>query len=197
MRSAAVSNGLNRRAQLFTDSLAAKIRGRGIKRLIAACPNCYYKLREILNPLGVEISSIYEVIDFPKSRQEDLPQCTIHDSCPDRFEGIFAAQTRDALEKKGYQIVEMDHIRRDSPCCGSGGQISHFRPDLAEKLVKGRLEEAKASGAQILVSYCLSCVLNFARIESDVTVRHVMNLLLEIDEDYTGVKKRAAEIFTG
>ncbi|QGZ99245.1 (Fe-S)-binding protein [Dehalobacter restrictus] len=189
--------GLTDRAQRYTDFLIEKITGHGIKRLITACPNCYYLLRETLKSTGVEILTIYEVVDFPDNSQGNLPKCTIHDSCPDRFEGIFARQTRAALKNYGVEIVEMANILQDSPCCGSGGQISHFRPDLADKLVHNRLEEAKHTGAQILVSYCLSCVLNFARIDidSELTVRHVLNLLLGVDEDYTDVKKQAAKIF--
>ncbi|WP_353852639.1 (Fe-S)-binding protein [Dehalobacter restrictus] len=187
--------GLLDRAQQYTDSLIEKITQLGIKRLIIACPNCYYQLRETLKSTGVEIFTIYEAVDFPENSQEPLPKCTIHDSCPDRFDGVFARQTRAALKDCGFEIVEMANIFKDSPCCGSGGQISHFRPDLADKLVKDRLVEAKHTGAEILVSYCLSCVLNFARLESELAVRHVLNLLLGVDEDYADVKKRAAKIF--
>lgn len=187
--------GLVDRAQQYTDSLIQKIAQKNIKRLIVACPNCYYQLRETLQSTGVEICTIYDVIDFPVNVQRELPKYTMHDSCPDRFEGIFAQQTRTALKNYGYELAEMEHILRDSPCCGSGGQISHFRPDLANKLVKDRLEEADHTGTKLLVSYCISCVLNFARVQSDLTIRHVLNLLLDIDEDYSDVKKRAAAIF--
>ncbi|NLL51397.1 MAG: (Fe-S)-binding protein [Peptococcaceae bacterium] len=187
--------GLNDRAGKFTNSLVEKITDRGIKSLIAACPNCYYELKARLQPLGVKILTVYEALDFSLGSQTDLPPCTVHDSCPDRMEGKFARQTRNALQNRGYKIVEMSNILQHSPCCGSGGQLSHFRPDLADKLVRDRLTEAENSGAQILASYCMSCVLNFARLESGLKVRHVLNLLLGIDEDYTEVKKRAAEIF--
>ncbi|NLO98056.1 MAG: (Fe-S)-binding protein [Peptococcaceae bacterium] len=187
--------GFRYRASQFTDSLVTKIEKLGIKSLVTACPNCYYKLKKALQPLGVRLFTVYETIDFPPGMQIDLPRCTIHDSCPDRFDGLFAAQARTALRNQGYKLVEMANILRDSPCCGSGGQVSHFRPDLADNLVINRLTEARNSGAEILVSYCMSCVLNFARLATDLKVRHVMNLLLGIDEDYSEVKKRAAAIF--
>lgn len=187
--------GLLDRAQRYTDFLIEKINRQGIKRLITACPNCYYRLRETLKSTGIEIITVYEVLNFPINSLGDYPKCTIHDSCPDRFEGIFARQTRAALKNCGFEIVEMARILQDSPCCGSGGQISHFRPDLADKLVQDRLEEARHTGVKMLVSYCLGCVLNFARVESEFTIRHVLNLLLGVDDDYADVKKRAAEIF--
>ena len=121
--------GLRARAGKFTNYLVEKITAKGIKSLIAACPNCYYKLKATFQPLGVKIFTVYETLDFPWSSRTDLPLCTIHDSCPDRMEGIFVRQTRKVLQHMGYRIVEMSNILQDSPCCGSGGQISHFRPD--------------------------------------------------------------------
>ncbi|WP_353853015.1 (Fe-S)-binding protein [Dehalobacter restrictus] len=187
--------GLSDSAHQFSNSLIDKIVQKEVKRLIVACPNCFYRLRETLKSTGVEISTIYEVLDFSGITSGKLTKCTIHDSCPDRFEGILAQQTRDTLKSCGYEIKEMTNIRENSPCCGSGGQIAHFQPDLADKLVKGRLEEANSTGTEMLVSYCLSCTLNFSRFDSKLKRRHVLNLLLGVDEDYTEVNNQLNEVF--
>lgn len=187
--------GLLARSQKLDHRLAEQVQQKGIKRLVTACPGCYYKLREIFQPLGVKILTVYEVLDL-KEGVPDLPAlCTVHDSCPDRQEGIFAEQVREALRKAGYSLVEMTQNRNEAPCCGSGGQISHFRPDLAEELVQERLAAASETETRILVGYCLSCVLNFARIPSRLLIRHALNLLLGYDEDYAGIKARAAQIY--
>ncbi|NPV30098.1 MAG: (Fe-S)-binding protein [Firmicutes bacterium] len=188
--------GLRQRAEQAARSLMNKMAHIGVKRVIVACPGCYYHLRHLLEQEGIEVLTVYEVLDFQRQMPENAPLCTVHDSCPDRFEGIFAAQVREALRKDGYELVEMPFSGRDAPCCGSGGQVSHFRPELAEKLVEKRLSEAEKSGAEILIAYCLSCVLNFAGKPSGIKARHALNLLLGHEEDYSDVKARALQIFT-
>lgn len=205
--------GLEYRGANNRDRLREKISRLGIKRIVVACPNCYYELRKAQFDQIVELITIYEVLKEPGSRFKNSNEyrgraevsvakkiplsCTVHDSCPDRFEGVFAKQAREALEENGYQIVEMEHSHQRTICCGSGGQISHFRPDFAEQFVNIRLEEAEKTGADQLVAYCHSCVLNFGKNPSGIKVRHVLNLLLDFEEDYSGVKNKTREMFEG
>jgi Fe-S oxidoreductase len=187
--------GLSRRAEQVAGALTGKIAQIGVKRLIVACPGCYYRLREVLSLQGLELVTVYEVLGTQQKRSNAAASYTVHDSCPDRGAGIFAGQVRKALSNCGCSLVEMRHSRDEAPCCGSGGQITHFRPDLAEALVNKRLEEAKETEANTLVAYCLSCVLNFASRPSGLQVKHALNLLLGYDEDYAGVKARARQIY--
>jgi Fe-S oxidoreductase len=93
----------------------------------------------------------------------------------------------------------MEHNHDLTICCGSGGQVSHSRPDLAEKLVRCRLDEAEESGALVLTGYCLGCVLNFARIpnEKKMKIQHVLDLLFGLEADYSEVKANAKKMFAG
>lgn len=184
--------GLLSREEESLNKLRNKITRFGVQRIVAACPGCYYHLRQVLD---LEVLSIYEVLNFEGKPSREQAVCTIHDSCPDRFEGIFAKQVRRLLQDSGYSVVEMAASGIDSPCCGSGGQVSHFRPELAERLVNSRLSEAEKTGADFLVAYCLSCVLNFAARPSALKVRHALNLLLGCDEDYTEVKAKVLRVF--
>ncbi|GEA16879.1 (Fe-S)-binding protein [Moorella sp. E306M] len=186
--------GLKERGENFTAFLKDKLKKLGVRLLVTACPNCFYELRNRLAPEGIEVRTIYENWG-PGAAGKGL--ITIHDSCPDRHEGIFARQVRKALRNSGYQLVEMEHHGPNTFCCGSGGQISHFRPDLAMALTDRRLEEASDTGAGILAGYCLSCVLNFARAASGFRVRHVLDILLGQEEDYSEIKKRAKALFSG
>jgi fumarate reductase (CoM/CoB) subunit B len=187
--------GLSRRSDQALSALAGKIEQIGVRRLVVACPGCYYHLSEIMRRQGVELLTAYEVLDNKGPRPNSSGSLTVHDSCPDRAAGIFAGQVRQALSHCGYSLVEMSRTRDEAPCCGSGGQLSHFRPDLKEALVNQRLEEAGETGASILVAACLSCVLNFADRSSGLQVKHALNLLLGYDEDYTGVKARARQVY--
>jgi len=194
--------GLRSRGDAYIYSVTTKLQHLKVKSLITACPNCYYQLRPVLKDSEIKLMTIYETLNRSKlcglpEKNTGKPLVTMHDSCPDRFDGIFAGQTRKALTQKGFALVEMEHKRRTTLCCGSGGQVTHFQPELAEELVKSRVQEAERSGAQILASYCLGCVLNFTKIPGKPKIRHVLNLLLDLEQDFAGLKAKANQMFEG
>lgn len=194
--------GLQTRSEEFTSYVKAKLIKLKVKTLVIACPNCYYQLRSILEDLDIKLLTIYEALDRSNFysntlKGNSIKTVTVHDACPDRFEGIFANQVRRALVQKGFVLVEMEHTRNTTVCCGSGGQLRHFQPDLAEKITNQRLHEANMSNAQILSAYCLGCVLNFTNTQGNQKVQHVLNLLLDLEQDYTGLKIKAKGLFEG
>lgn len=189
--------GLEARAGNFTHRLVDKLTKLKIKNLFIACPNCYYLLKQKLSNSHIKLLTVYEGLEstkLPGSRDQII---TVHDSCPDRHEGIFAAQARQALTLKGYTVKELPSCRETSICCGSGGQVTHFRPDLADQLVSLRWQELEQNPASIVAAYCLGCVLNLAKVPNSKKVQHVLNLLLDVEQDFTGVKAKAKEIFEG
>lgn len=194
--------GLRDREKKYVDTVKAKIRDLKIETVIAVCPNCFYQLGPIFKEMGIKLLTVYEALEnlsvFNQTNVLDQKyRVTVHDSCPDRFEGIFASQVRSALQKKGYQLIEMEHNKKTSTCCGSGGEVSHFNPEMADSRVKARLDEAENSGAQILAAYCLSCVLNFGRSSNKIQSKHVLNLLLDVEQDFEGLKKKSKMMFEG
>ncbi|WP_019850019.1 (Fe-S)-binding protein [Desulfitobacterium sp. PCE1] len=194
--------GLKEREARFIQGLKDKLRRLKVKKLIFACPNCYYQLQSMALEMGIAIQTIYEALEDSELVNVPLEEqhrkvVTVHDSCPDRAAGKFAGQARKALALKGYSLVEMEHNRDRALCCGSGGQVSHFDPELAQSLVQARLREVEASEAEILAAYCLGCVLNLSKNQNQIPVQHVLNLLLEFEQDFVGLKRRAQSLFEG
>lgn len=192
-----VQMGLAARAETLKDKLHEFAEKRKITRLVTACPGCYYELKQVFAAGGISIQTVYETLDFESLVKPEPLFCTIHDACPDRFEGRFASQVRQALIRCGYSLTEMEHSKERGICCGSGGQLSHFQPELTEELVKLRLAEARLSGADVLAGYCLSCVLKFDVYRSPVPVTHALNLLLKQPEDFRSAKEKAGKMFAG
>ncbi|WP_191966049.1 (Fe-S)-binding protein [Oryzomonas japonica] len=141
------------------------------------------------------IQTVYEVLDFGNGKRNDGRRCAVHDSCPDRVAGLFGSQVRTLLEQSGFTTVEMLHSKANTICCGSGGQLSHFRPDLVDELVEQRHAEFQQTDADILAGYCMSCVLKYDAMLPSIPVTHALNLLLELEPDYSGVKERARRMF--
>lgn len=189
--------GLHERLQLFQDRLRTYAHEHEIKRIITACPGCYYDLDKVFQSSGVIIQIVYEALDFKKNQSSTQVSCTVHDSCPDRFSGLFGSQVRIALQQQGAATPEMQHFGKTTICCGSGGQLSHFRPDFVDELVVQRQAEFMQTGADCMVAYCLSCVLKYDSMPSDLPVTHALNLLLDLEPDYRGAKQRAIDMFEG
>jgi Fe-S oxidoreductase len=61
----------------------------------------------------------------------------------------------------GLELVEMERTREYSWCCGAGGGVQEAYPEFSRWTAAERIAEARAAGAQALVSACPWCVGNF------------------------------------
>lgn len=62
----------------------------------------------------------------------------------------------------GLALVEMERIREYSWCCGAGGGVREAYPEYSHWTAAERLAEARATGAEAVVSACPWCERNFA-----------------------------------
>jgi Fe-S oxidoreductase len=84
---------------------------------------------------------------------------TFHDPCRlGRHLGVYDAP-RTAMRELGIDVLEMPRNREFAECCGTNGW-SHC--GAANKHIQTeRLREAKATGAEVLVTACLKCQIHF------------------------------------
>lgn len=69
---------------------------------------------------------------------------------------------RDILKSiPGLELVEMERIREYAWCCGAGGGVKEAYPDFAIWTASERIEEAKSTGAEAIVTACPWCERNF------------------------------------
>jgi Fe-S oxidoreductase len=61
----------------------------------------------------------------------------------------------------GVELVEMERIKEYAWCCGAGGGSREAYPEYAGWVAQERIEEAKATGADAIVSACGWCERNF------------------------------------
>jgi Fe-S oxidoreductase len=54
-------------------------------------------------------------------------------------------------------LLEMAKSRNTAQCCGAGGMLPVYRPDLSREFALLRLEEAVETGAELLVTGCSRC----------------------------------------
>jgi Fe-S oxidoreductase len=68
---------------------------------------------------------------------------------------------RDAIKAvPGVELVEMNRIKEYAWCCGAGGGVIDAYPEFAEWTALERIEEAKNTGAEALITACPWCKRN-------------------------------------
>lgn len=99
-----------------------------------------------------------------------LEQIVVHDSKKPRYNGAKGHydEARDLLRAiPGVELVEMERIREYSWCCGAGGGCREAYPEYSLWTAAERVEEAKSTGAEALVSACGWCERNFMDASAD------------------------------
>jgi len=146
----------------------------GVKEIITQCAGCYHALKydfpEVpgINGMDIEVYHVTEYLDrllkqgrLKFSREVPLT-VTWHDPCHiGRHCGIYEEPRNILKAIPGITLVEMERIKDQTWCCGAGGGVKAAFPDLATKTAKERLEEARETGAQALVTCCPYCEQNF------------------------------------
>ena len=76
----------------------------------------------------------------------------------------------------GFEMLEFERKLEDSWCCGSGGGVKACDPELATWAAKERIEEAKAVGAEAIVTACPHCESHFSG-TGDLRVYDILQLV--------------------
>ncbi|MDR1712968.1 MAG: (Fe-S)-binding protein [Coriobacteriales bacterium] len=183
----------------FARLLALELRRCGVRRIIAACPNCYNSFRELIGTgdfSGLEVQALSTVLleQGERIRAQDIggtgqgtagieamtPTVCVHDSCPDRPWGVFAESVRGLFEDA--ELREMQHHHSRALCCGIGKLLFIRKPAQSRELRQLRQAEFAATGAKLLVTSCVSCTNAFQNLPN---ARHYLELLFGIRIDWS------------
>jgi heterodisulfide reductase subunit D len=166
------------------------MRSLGIPRLVATCPSCYHMWHHVYpevlgEKLGFEVSHAVEVmselvveggIELQEPRRTGI--VTYHDPCDlGRKSGIYEAPREILRRIPGYTFVEMQQSHEHALCCGGGGDLETFDPDLVEEVAAQRIAQAAEVDATVLVSACPQCVRTLSKAARAQRIRvRVMDL---------------------
>lgn len=138
----------------------------GVKRIVLSCPEgCQTLAQEyprVLKGWDVEVMHISEFlaerleaggIEF---KNDIGMKVTYQDPCRlGRYMGVYDAPRSVIEALPGVDLVEMEHSRQDSICCGVSSWVSCGA--TAKGIQMERLAEARATGADLLVTACPKC----------------------------------------
>jgi Fe-S oxidoreductase len=139
-----------------------KVKEAGGREVLFLCPTCLKTFLEYdgEHPTGLHFrtltSFLAERFSFTSSGA-DPATITFHDPCHlgrglNSYDG-----TRDMMKKLESRWVEMEHHHQESLCCGAGGGVKGFYPEISRDIAWNRVKEAQEVGADILLTDCLSC----------------------------------------
>ena len=149
----------------------------GIRELVTSSPHCFHTFRNEYPPFQALLPSEERVTfrvrhysqllcDLVRSGaltfNKPLPvTVTFHDPCYlGRHNRIFDDPREVITAIPGVRLVEMEHNRADSLCCGGGGgRMWQDELDSDVKMSDIRIREAAATGAEIVVTACPLCLI--------------------------------------
>ena len=149
------------------ERLIEKTKATGARELVTPCAGCYKTFKNIYPKIGDLGLEVYHSVQYfeklvtegtIKFSGEIAQKVTYHDPCDlGRACKIFE-EPRNILKKiPGLEFVEMARNRLDARCCGGGGGMQAYNPDMAVHMASERVRDALAVGAEIIVSGCPAC----------------------------------------
>jgi heterodisulfide reductase subunit D len=162
VNAALVSGGFRKELAAAIAQIDAKLDAAGVKKVIVYNPESLSVLKSQSNSDAEFVSITRFCADLLKSKKikikkVKLGKVTYQDPCHlGRYSKEYAAP-REIMNKLGLDLIEMWRTRNNSLCCGAGGGVSMNRPDLAKQYAANRWLEAKATGAQTLLTACPFC----------------------------------------
>jgi Fe-S oxidoreductase len=142
----------------------------GVKRILVSSPHCYHTFKNeypefMVNFEVVHITQLLSEL-IEEGRLEVAGQfpkrVAYHDPCYlGRHNGIFDAPRKVLEAVPGLELIELPDCRENSLCCGGGGGGIWMDTPKTERFADIRLAQAKAVGADVLVTSCPYCISNF------------------------------------
>ncbi|MBW2567464.1 MAG: (Fe-S)-binding protein [Deltaproteobacteria bacterium] len=158
-----------------------RIRATEAKQIITTCPECARTLGldypKRIGEHGMEVLHLSQFISrrtaaFKSEGRSKISDgtATYQDACRlSRHLGVYE-EPRALLRASGLELVEMERTHRSSLCCGTSGWTSCGK--VSKNIQVERLREAKATGAELLVTSCIKCQIHFKCAQQDPALKN-------------------------
>jgi Fe-S oxidoreductase len=177
-----------------------RLKASGARRIVTTCPECTRTLKvDYAQLAGAHHLEVMHLSELVAALQPDLGTAetstivTYQDPCRlGRHLGVYEAPRR-VLAGIGLQVAEMERSRHTSLCCGTScwtacGQVS-------KNIQVERLGEARATGAELLVTACVKCQIHLKCAQDDPALRD--DIAIPVRDWTTVVAERICEGTSG
>jgi len=175
-----------------------------IKKIITTCPACYKTFKDyekLLPKWDIEVDFITKtILDYLKRKSihyNARQRATYHDPCHlGRHSNIYK-EPREILKLLGYNIVEMKNFGENSLCCGGGAGLKTNNPELADKIAKKRIEQAKNIHVEKIITTCPLCFAHLGENSEKMEIlefSHVVGDALGLSPEKSNPKAEKCEL---
>ena len=190
--------GAERRAAVDR-ALSEALTAKGVRRVVAACPNCAVALKRALSVAdgpAVEVAPLSEVLadmgcQIEASAVERVlaakgcdgcaqPRLWVHASCPDCADHRFGLGVRRLLPNDA--VVNADPASR-AGCCGSLLRAAGKETAALEQGAR-RAAVACEAGADAVVTACMSCAASLTVAQDSIPAVHYLEFLCDCPIDW-------------
>ncbi|WP_287582256.1 (Fe-S)-binding protein [Candidatus Borrarchaeum sp.] len=161
-----------------------------IDTILTSCPTCAYIFKihypEHLPDWNYKVVHMTEflakLIDEKKLNIDKKPAVTVtfHDPCHLTRGLKITEEPRSVLNAiPGLKLVEMEHSREASKCCGAGSGMRLSFSSIAQAFAENRIAEAEKTGATILVTACPTCMLHLQENAKNIKVIDISEAIVD------------------
>ena len=186
-----MSAGERERAKEFMRHNIETYQKLGVERMVFICPGCQMTFsNEMPEVLGESmpfkalnlVELVAEEVEAGRISFSGMPAgsvMTYHDPCTlGRQLKIYDAPRTIINAIPGMRFAEMGRHGRDSFCCGAGSYVRYDYPKLTDTAGLERWKEALGTGANILLTSCISCQGEFQLVKTQTKDKlEVMDLI--------------------
>ncbi|OGO38768.1 MAG: Fe-S oxidoreductase [Chloroflexi bacterium RBG_16_57_8] len=142
---------------------------KGVKKILVSSPHCYHTFKNEYSQFKVSFEVVHisqylsELINDGRLKlgKEYGKKVAYHDPCYlGRHNGVYD-EPRHVLKSAGSILIEMADTMKDSLCCGGGGGGIWMDRKKGERFSDLRIGQAVDCGAEVLVTACPYCIVNF------------------------------------
>ncbi|MEE9617143.1 MAG: (Fe-S)-binding protein [Anaerolineae bacterium] len=169
-----LSMGRLEQAKTLIRHNVAQVKELGASRVVFACPSCYH-MWKFIYPEVLEEETGLEVLHATELLNELIAQgaielgemdlrVTYHDPCDlGRKSHVFEPPRQVLRSIPGLTFVEMSSCGQISECCGGGGNLESFDPDVVSEVSLHRVDRAceavspQGERGGVIVSACQQC----------------------------------------
>ena len=155
-------------AQANIDVFKAK----GVQKVLTMCPHCFNTMRHEYPQMDGKFEILHHSVFLEEliAQGRLRPQATnglsektatYHDPCYIARHNDILDEPRRLIAATGAQSVEMPRCKRGTFCCGAGGGHMWVEESRGQRINDVRMEEAAATGADIIAVACPFCMQMF------------------------------------
>ena len=153
--------------------------------LFADAPDLLPRAEALAGRTHELVSFLVDVMGMDRVDARCDAVATYHDACSGLREMGVKRQPRQLLAS--VQGLALREMADPEVCCGFGGTFCVKYPDISTRMVSDKARDVTATGADLLLSGDLGCLLNMAgrlsREGSPVAVRHVAEVLAGMTDE--------------